>query len=122
MDAAKKQQALKPKLDSLKEKYSGDKTKLFEEQSKLMKEEGINPAAGCLPAIIQLGIIIILIRAFSGILSSEVDVISKLNSVAYVPALEIQAGEQFNTKFLTFDLTERDVLLNVGALMFQEYW
>ncbi len=114
MVMAKKQQHIKPQLDELKKKYQDNKTKLFEEQSKLLKQEGINPAAGCFPALVQIGIIIILIRAFSGVLSGNGDVIYTLNQAAYLPALQIQ-GEVFNTYFLSFDLTQRDVLGTVAG-------
>jgi YidC/Oxa1 family membrane protein insertase len=47
----KKQKALKPQLDALKEKYKEDKKKITEEQMKLFKEHGINPTSGCLTQI-----------------------------------------------------------------------
>ena len=55
---------LKPELDGLKKKYKKNKKKLQEEQLKLYREKGINPAAGCLPNILQFLILIALYRVF----------------------------------------------------------
>ena len=61
--SAKKMQDLKPALDKLKAKYS-DKTKLQQAQLELYKQHGINPAAGCLPQIVQIVILIALYQVF----------------------------------------------------------
>lgn len=55
---------LKPQLDKLKRKYGKDKKTLQQEQLKLYKKENINPAAGCLPQILQLVIFFALYRVF----------------------------------------------------------
>lgn len=116
MEMAKRQQHLKPKLDELKAKYKDNKTKLFEEQSMLLKKEGINPAAGCLPAIVQIVMIIILIRAFTTILhGSAEEVITALNSAAYFPFLKI-TGDVFNTHFLFFNLAQKDILFYLKGI------
>jgi YidC/Oxa1 family membrane protein insertase len=43
-----------PKQRELQKRYKGDPQKLNAEMAKLYKEEGVNPAAGCLPLILQL--------------------------------------------------------------------
>lgn len=45
---------LQPKLQELKERYGTDKMKFNQEMMQLYKREKINPAAGCLPLIIQM--------------------------------------------------------------------
>jgi YidC/Oxa1 family membrane protein insertase len=48
---------LKPKLEVIQQQYKNDKQKLQEEQMKLYREEGINPAGqifGCLPMFLQM--------------------------------------------------------------------
>lgn len=55
----KRMAVLKPKLDALQEQYKNDKQKLAQEQFKLNREEGINPAGqmlGCLPMFLQMPI------------------------------------------------------------------
>ena len=62
-------QGLKPELDKIRSKYSGNKQKQREEQTKLYQERGINPLGGCLPLLVQLPIFIgifYVIREFGG--------------------------------------------------------
>jgi YidC/Oxa1 family membrane protein insertase len=48
--------ALQPRLKELQQRYAGDRGKIGQEQIKLYKEAGVNPAAGCLPLLIQMPI------------------------------------------------------------------
>jgi len=52
--ASKKMMDLKPHMDSLKDKHKGDKQALAVAQMQLYKDHGVNPAGGCLPAIVQI--------------------------------------------------------------------
>lgn len=61
--SAKKLQELKPALDKLKAKHK-DKQKLQLAQLELYKQNNINPAAGCLPQIAQLLVLIALYQVF----------------------------------------------------------
>ncbi len=45
---------LAPKQKELQQRHKGDRQKLNEEIAKMYKEEGVNPASGCLPLILQL--------------------------------------------------------------------
>jgi YidC/Oxa1 family membrane protein insertase len=45
---------LAPKMKALQEKYKDDKPKLQQETLKLYQSEKINPAAGCLPILLQI--------------------------------------------------------------------
>ena len=54
---SKKMQDMAPHISRLKEKHKDDKKKQQEEMMKLYSEFGVNPAAGCLPVIIQIPII-----------------------------------------------------------------
>lgn len=56
-------QSLQPKLNTLKEKYKGDKQGLAKATMALYKEEKVNPASSCLPLLIQLPIFIALYQA-----------------------------------------------------------
>jgi len=61
--SAKKMQDLKPHLDKLKLKHT-DKKVLQQAQLDLYKEHGINPAAGCLPQLVQIAVLIALYGVF----------------------------------------------------------
>ncbi len=90
MKSAKKMQDLKPHLDKLKSKHT-DKKDLQTAQMALYKEHGINPAAGCLPQIVQIIILIALYGVF-------IDFIKQ-------PSI---GGVVVNPHFLYLDLTKPD--------------
>jgi YidC/Oxa1 family membrane protein insertase len=52
--AMSKMKALQPKMQSLKERYGDDRQKMNQELMGLYKKEGVNPAAGCLPMVVQI--------------------------------------------------------------------
>ncbi len=58
MASAKAMQELQPEIKKLQEKYKNDKNKLNEETMELWKKHKVNPAAGCLPLIVQFPILI----------------------------------------------------------------
>lgn len=90
MKSAKKMQELKPALDKLKNKHS-DKAALQKAQMALYKERGINPAAGCLPQIIQIIVLISLYQVFINFIKQ--------------PSID---GLVVNPHFLYLDLTKPD--------------
>lgn len=59
--SSKRMQEVQPELNALKEKYKSKdavtQQKYREEMQKIMSERKINPAAGCLPVIIQMPIL-----------------------------------------------------------------
>lgn len=57
-------QRIQPKLQELQKKHKDDREKLTQETMKMYKEAGVNPAGGCLPALIQMPIFIVLWRVF----------------------------------------------------------
>lgn len=62
MVSMQRMQKLQPRLKALQEKYAGDKETLNREIMRLYKENNVNPAAGCLPLLVQLPILILLFR------------------------------------------------------------
>jgi YidC/Oxa1 family membrane protein insertase len=57
MESMKKMQSVQPKMKELQEKYGKDREKLSQKQMELYREEGVNPAGGCLPLLIQMPIL-----------------------------------------------------------------
>ncbi|HEV8655825.1 MAG TPA: YidC/Oxa1 family membrane protein insertase [Candidatus Limnocylindria bacterium] len=53
-------QEVAPAMDELKKKYGKDRQRFSQEQMKLYKERGVNPAAGCLPLLLQMPLLIAL--------------------------------------------------------------
>lgn len=65
MVSMQKMQKLQPRMKVLQEKYKDDKETLNKETMALYKENKVNPAAGCLPILIQLPIFILLYNVLS---------------------------------------------------------
>lgn len=100
--SSKKMQEIQPELAKLREKYSSKdaqtQQKYQAEMMELFKNKGVNPAAGCLPVLIQMPILIGFYHA-----------ISRMNSTP-----EINLGD-----FLIFPLAEPSVTLAILAGIFQ---
>lgn len=91
--SAKKMSAMKPHLDALGAKHKGDKTALQQAQMALYKEHGVNPAAGCLPLLIQMPVLIALYNVFYQVLNNGdlIRMVADLNQVAYASWMHIQS-------------------------------
>lgn len=61
--SAKEMQRMAPLLREVQRKHKGNRQKILEEQQALYREHGINPAAGCLPILVQLPILFALYQA-----------------------------------------------------------
>src|SRR5579864_9295554 len=59
------QMAIQPELKAIQRKFKGDREGLARAQMALYKERGINPAAGCLPLVIQMPILFGMYAAMS---------------------------------------------------------
>jgi YidC/Oxa1 family membrane protein insertase len=108
LKAASKLKEIAPQLEKLKKKYAKDKQKFAQAQLEIYKKHKINPAAGCLPQIIQLIILIALYQAFAKVLQPDGDIVSKLNEVLY-PFLRLPAETVINTRFFYLDLAKPDI-------------
>ncbi len=53
-ESMSKMKKVQPKLQEIQQKYKEDKVKLQQETMALYRKEKINPAAGCLPVLIQI--------------------------------------------------------------------
>ncbi len=60
-------QRLQPEANKLKEKYKNDKMAQQTEIMALYKANGVNPAGGCLPMLIQLPVFFVLYRMIEGL-------------------------------------------------------
>jgi YidC/Oxa1 family membrane protein insertase len=63
--AMSKMKALGPEMQKLKERFKDDKPKIQQEIMALYKKEKVNPAAGCLPILIQIPIFFSLYKVLS---------------------------------------------------------
>ncbi|MBN1162898.1 membrane protein insertase YidC [Patescibacteria group bacterium] len=106
MKMRKKQQELKPKLDKIKEKYKDDKMKLAEKQMDLMKQNGVNPSAGCLTSIIMIVVMIAVYRAVSSLTNGIA--LEEINNRIYLDTFKFTDNYSINKNFLYLDLSKPD--------------
>lgn len=95
----KKIMDLKPELDKLKVKFKDDKTGMQQAQLELYKKYNINPLAGCLPQLLQFGVLIVLYQTLLRFLQD--------------PAL---LGSHTSLMFWWFDLSQPDKLYILPVL------
>jgi len=105
-----KMKAIQPKLKDIQTQHKDDKAKQAEATMQLYRTAGINPAAGCLPLLIQLPILIALYRVFLQGIGPET--YHFLYSGVAQPA-------QIQTMFLGLSLTDPSLLLGVIAGLLQ---
>lgn len=102
VQSSKKMQEIQPKIKELQQKYSSKdavtQQKYQQELMALMQSTGVNPMMGCLPALIQMPIIIGLYHA-----------ISRMN---VTPEFELGT-------FLIFPLAEPSIILAIAAGLIQ---
>jgi len=109
LKTSQKMREIQPELEKLKKKLGQDKQAMAQAQLKLYRKHGANPAAGCLPMIVQIIILIALFRVFNQVLSADGETITKLNSLLY-SWLQLPAETVFNTKFYYLELTRPDLI------------
>ena len=63
--STKRTQMLAPEVKEIQRRFKGDRLKQQEAQRQLYAERGINPASGCLPAILQIFLLIPMYQVFS---------------------------------------------------------
>ena len=120
--SAKAQQALRPKTDELQRKYKDDKEKLAQEQMKLYREAGINPAAGCLPLLIQLPLMIGLYQAITRVLASTPLQLLTLPSNIYRWIPGLSSLIPLKSQFLWLDLALPDPYYVLPVLVVVSAW
>src|SRR3989344_2054804 len=107
LNSMKKIKELEPEVSKLKKKYLGDKMGFSKAQADLYKERKINPAAGCLPYLLQFAVLIALFNVFTTALAGDGNAMVKVNRLLY-PALRFDQNQVLNTKFLYLDVSKPD--------------
>lgn len=90
MKSAKKMADLRPHMDEIKKKHGSDKQALAAAQMALYKEHGINPAAGCLPVLVQIPPMIAIYQVIFAFFEGDHG-LSKINSVLYNSSWKLQS-------------------------------
>ena len=110
LKASRKIKELTSEINKLKKKHGKNKQAFSKAQLELYKKHGVNPAAGCLPQIIQLLVLIAFFQAFNQVLQANGDIVANLNEVLY-SFLRFSPGAMINTRFLYLELTQPDTFV-----------
>ena len=106
-------QALQPKMEEIRKRLADDKEAQAKELMELYKTEKVNPAASCLPLLIQLPVFIALYHALQSGLTS--------NGLEHLYAFVPNPGQVDATLFGLVDLANPNYVLAILAAGVQ-YW
>lgn len=107
LKSAKKMRELQPKLKKLQEKYGSDKKGLATAQMDLYKNEGINPLSGCLPQLLQIGVLIFFFSAFNMVAKfSENGGGREALNANLIEVFKVDENFKFGVDFLGSNLTK----------------
>ena len=81
LKSTKATQAIQPLMADIKKKYAKDQRAQMEAMQALYKEYGVNPAAGCLPLLVQLPVLYGLFYALNTVLRSPS--LTNINHIIY---------------------------------------
>jgi YidC/Oxa1 family membrane protein insertase len=94
LKSTKAMQQLQPQLAEIRKKYTNQQQQLAETQ-RLYKEAGVNPAAGCLPMLIQLPVLYGLFYAINNPLHSDLKTINA-QLYPFVPPFDVLPNLSLN--------------------------
>lgn len=102
----KAMQELQPEIKRLQKEYKADRQELNTELMALYKERGVNPAAGCLPLILQMPVWFALFSVLRTSAAEDAETGALMLSTNHIPADSTLADAilEGNTKFLSMDL------------------
>ncbi|CAN5187563.1 YidC family membrane integrase SpoIIIJ [soil metagenome] len=88
LKSSKKMQEIAPLLAKIKEKFKGNSQRIQSETMLLYKQYGINPAAGCLPVVVQLPVIWGLYNVLQHVVKQTT--LTDINKLVYSDSLKLQ--------------------------------
>jgi YidC/Oxa1 family membrane protein insertase len=73
INQAKVLREIKPKLDAIKKKFPNDRNRVAQEQARIYREAGFNPAASCISPLVQLAVAILLFNALTRLIHTDIE-------------------------------------------------
>jgi len=104
----------------IQKKYKDDREKLAQEQMRLYREFGVNPAGGCLPTLIQFPVLIGLYQSINRVLAVTPLQLVDLAGRVYFPGLA--ALVPLNDQFLWLNLGQPDPFYVLPVLVVVTTW
>lgn len=123
--ASRQLQTLQPRLKQLQQQYKNDKETLAREQMKLYKESRVNPAASCLPVLLQLVVFYQLYQVFLNGLKIDEHGLLRPEQVQqlYGPLQAYFSSNPINTMFAHFvDVTKSHNIALAAIAGAAQYW
>jgi YidC/Oxa1 family membrane protein insertase len=104
----------------IQKKYKGDREKLAQEQMRMYREYGVNPAGGCLPTLIQFPVLIGLYQSITRVLAVSPLQLVDLAPRVFLPGLA--ALVPLNDRFLWLNLGRPDPIYLLPILVVATTW
>jgi YidC/Oxa1 family membrane protein insertase len=128
----KRMQILAPELRELTEelnrRYKGDRMAIQQATQAFYKERGVSPTAGCLPSLLQMGLILPMWRVIQdGLTSYDPSAMLKVFGVDLVPSIQCphvvngvidKAAPCINTVVFGINVGQPQVLFNLPLVVF----
>ncbi len=105
LKSSQKMVQLKPHLDRIKQEHGHDKLRHQQEVTRLYKEHGVNPLAGCLPLLLQIPVFIALYNVLLKIVQVNGDFLAGINQRLYYSFLRLDKIP--DTSFVGFNLSDK---------------
>lgn len=110
--SSREMQKIQPKLKEMQKMYKNDPQKLHAETLRLYQENGVNPGAGCLPALLQMPILLSLYYVVSKPLT-----FMKGMSASKIASLAAEiSGKSMNTYYKELIIVSHNKILNMNFL------
>jgi YidC/Oxa1 family membrane protein insertase len=119
--SSKAMQDIQPKLADLQKKYGKDKQKIAQEQMRLYKEAGMNPAGCILPLLVQMPVWLALYQAIVRVLGATPEDFLNLSRYLYSWPLAYSALP-LGSRFLWFNLGVPDTIYILPILVGATMW
>ncbi len=95
--SSRQMQLLQPEIKELQRKYKGDRVKQQSAVSEFYKQRGVNPAGGCLPILLTMGLLIPMYSVFSqGLTNFNPSAMWHVFGINLFPGIECAAAPTFN--------------------------
>jgi YidC/Oxa1 family membrane protein insertase len=95
--SSRQMQLLQPEIKELQRKYKGDRVKAQTAVSEFYKARGVNPAGGCLPIILTMGLLIPMYSVFSqGLTNYDPSAMWHVFGINLFPNIVCPSAPEFN--------------------------
>jgi YidC/Oxa1 family membrane protein insertase len=96
--SSRQMQLLQPEIKELQRKYKGDRVKAQTAVSEFYKARGVNPAGGCLPIILTMGLLIPMYSVFSqGLTNYDPSAMWHVFGINLFPNIVCPSAPEFNS-------------------------